>query len=157
MCELPLNIVLADDDTDDCIFFKEALDELPIATGLKTVNNGEQLMELLANEAFLLPDVLFLDVNMPRKNGLECLLEIKLNLRLKHLPLIMFSTSLDPEAVNFLYSSGAQYFILKPPDFSELKKVIQQTLTLVAQGNILQPARENFALPSQSRLIMQNY
>ena len=70
-------ILLADDDTDDCIFFKEALDELLLPTKLMTVHDGEQLMHLLANESTELPDVLFLDLNMPRKNGFECLEEIK--------------------------------------------------------------------------------
>ena len=66
-----LNILLADDDTDDCIFFKEALDELLLPTHLITVHDGEQLMQLLTNETTELPDVLFLDLNMPRKKRLR--------------------------------------------------------------------------------------
>jgi CheY-like chemotaxis protein len=57
-------------------FFKDALGELPLLTKLSTVANGEQLMEVL-NQTELLPDLLFLDLNMPRKNGFDCLLEIK--------------------------------------------------------------------------------
>ena len=62
-----LKILLADDDIDDCIFFKEALAELLLSTHLTTVNDGEQLMQLLTNETNVLPHVLFLDFNMPAK------------------------------------------------------------------------------------------
>lgn len=127
----PLNILLADDDTDDCIFFKEALEDLPLSTNLTAVHDGEQLMQLLTKETNELPHVLFLDLNMPRKNGFECLSEIKLNKKLKQLPVIIFSTSFDQDVVNLLYKNGAQYFIRKPSEFSQLKKVIQQTLTLI--------------------------
>ena len=141
-----LNLLLADDDTDDCLFFKEALEGLPLSTHLTTVHDGEQLMELLTKEVNELPHVLFLDLNMPRKNGRECLLEIKLNKKLNQLPVIICSTSLDKEVVNLLYKNGAQYYMCKPAEFSQFKNIIQQALTLIAQENISQPTRENFVL-----------
>ena len=150
----PLNILLADDDTDDCIFFKGTLEELPLSTHLTAVHDGEQLMQLLTKETNELPHVLFLDLNMPRKNGFECLSEIKLNKKLKQLPVIIFSTSFEQEVVNLLYKNGAQYFIRKPSEFSQLKKVIQQTLTLIEQENISQPTRENFVLTVQNSLVI---
>ncbi len=150
----PLNILLADDDTDDCIFFKEAVEELLLSTQLTAVNDGEQLMQLLTNETNELPDVLFLDLNMPRKNGFECLSEIKGNSKLKQLPVIIFSTSFEQEVVNLLYKNGAQYFIRKPSEFSQFKKIIHQTfITLIVPQNISQPARENFVLTVQNSLI----
>lgn len=133
MDELKLNILLADDDIDDCIFFKEALEEFPIATTLTAVHDGEQLMKLL-EEKTELPHVLFLDLNMPRKNGFECLAEIKTIVRLEHLPVIMYSTSFEQSVVNLLYKNGAQHFIRKPSDFSLFKIIIQQTLTGIAGG-----------------------
>jgi CheY-like chemotaxis protein len=141
-----LNILLADDDVDDCIFFREALDELLLSTKLIAVHDGEELMQLLNDETYRLPDVLFLDINMPRKNGFECLAEIKLSHKLQELPVIMFSTSFEQEVVNRLYKSGAQYFIRKPSEFSQFKKIIHHTLALMAPGNISQPAREGFVL-----------
>lgn len=90
--QTPLNILLADDDTDDCTFFKEALKEFPLPTHLIAVHDGEQLMKLLTNQTNELPHVLFLNLNMPRKNGFECLREIKFNKKLKQLPVIVFST-----------------------------------------------------------------
>jgi CheY-like chemotaxis protein len=131
------HILLADDDKDDGILFQEILDEIPLSTQLTTVYNGEQLMKLL-NEKEPLPDILFLDLNMPRKNGLECLKEIRLTEKLKGLPVIIFSTSYESEIVNRLYKNGAQYYIRKPTDFTQFKKVIYQALILTAQTVILE-------------------
>ncbi|MBC8048251.1 MAG: response regulator, partial [Fimbriimonadaceae bacterium] len=81
-----INVLLADDDKDDRYFFDKALKQIPIATHLKTVADGEKLMDYLLKNDVPLPDVLFLDLNMPRKNGSECLAEIKRNEKLKEIP-----------------------------------------------------------------------
>jgi CheY-like chemotaxis protein len=141
-----LDILLADDDIDDCVFFKKALAAEPLSTRLTAVHDGEQLMALLANEANALPTVLFLDLNMPRKNGFECLSEIKLSKRLNPLPVVVFSTSFEQEVVNQLYKNGAQYFIRKPSDFAQFKKIILQTLTLIAEESSAQPTIEDFVI-----------
>src|ERR1041384_4215132 len=83
-----IQILLSDDDKDDCFLFREALSELPHQTHLEIVNDGEQLMNYLHEHADRLPDVLFLDLNMPRKNGFECLSEIKHNDKLSSLPVV---------------------------------------------------------------------
>ena len=75
--------MLADDDNDDCLFFSEALEKIHLPTNLTTLNNGTQLMVELANTSKL-PTVIFLDLNMPRKNGFECLAEIKVNEKLEN-------------------------------------------------------------------------
>src|ERR1017187_3774126 len=151
-----LNILLADDDMDDCIFFKDALKNLLITTKLTTVHDGEQLMQLLANEPREHIDVLFLDLNMPRKNGFECLLEIKASERLKQLPVIIFSTSFEKEVVNLLYKNGAQYFIRKPSEFSQFKKIVYQTLIHIAEENREQPTKDDFVLTIKSSLTNEN-
>lgn len=149
----PIRLLLADDDKDDCLFFQDALKELPLSTQLLTVHDGEQLIQLLEAETEQLPHVLFLDLNMPRKNGLECLSEIKLNNKLKRLFVIIFSTSLEQGTVNLLYKNGAQLYIRKPAEFARLKKVIHQALTVFAEslstGNIEQLAKENFVLTGE--------
>jgi CheY-like chemotaxis protein len=142
-----LNILHADDDTDDCLFFKEALDELRLPTHHSSIHDGEQLMQYLTNKTNELSHVLFLDLNMPRKNGSECLSEIKFNKRLKQLTIIIFSTSFEQEVVNQLYKNGAHYYIRKPSDFSQFKKMVQQAfISLIAQENISQPTKEDFVL-----------
>jgi CheY-like chemotaxis protein len=145
-----LDLLLCDDDLDDCRFFKEALETLPQSSSLTAVHDGEQLMNLLTNESFKLPDVLFLDLNMPRKNGFECLAEIKMNKNLKRLPVIILSTSLDQEVVNLLYRNGAHYFIRKPSEFSQIKTIIEYALLLITRENTSRPAIENFVLKLQN-------
>jgi CheY-like chemotaxis protein len=141
-----LNILLADDDKDDRFFFSLALEALTIPTKLVTVFDGEKLMEYLSENTHQLPDVIFLDLNMPRKNGFECLLEIKSNEKLKQLFVIIFSTSFEQDVVNLLYKNGAQYYIRKPSDFLQFKKIIQQTFELITQEKMQNTSRENFML-----------
>lgn len=140
------NLLLADDDEDDCLFFKEALDEINVSTSLSMVHDGVQLMDFLKNNISNLPDVIFLDLNMPRKNGLECLSEIKSDKELENIPVIIFSTSLDSEIVTNLYYKGASFYIRKPGDFSKLKLVIEKALTVASENNFKQPERANFIL-----------
>ena len=142
-------ILLADDDKDDIILFEDVLEELHLSTHLTTVNNGEQLMQLLNDEKELLPDILFLDLNMPRKDGLYCLSQMKNKERLKYIPVIIFSTSYARETVSLLYKNGAQYYIRKPNDFAQLKRLIHMALTLTSQTDISQPHREKFVLSQQ--------
>jgi CheY-like chemotaxis protein len=130
----PLQILLADDDIDDRFFFDKALQEIPIETALVTVYNGEQLMNYLGENTENLPDLLFLDLSMPRKTGFECLSEIKENIKLKDLPVVMFTTSFtrgidfEDNLKNTLSRMGAMDYIRKPGDFEELKQVIHQAL-----------------------------
>ena len=145
-------ILLADDDKDDSLFFKEALDELQLDARLTTVHDGEQLMLLLAETAGDLPDVLFLDLNMPRKNGFECLREIKQNPLLKALPVIIISTSFEQEIVDRLHAFGARHYICKPSEYSQIKKVIYQSLILLSQEKIPESAKDNFVLTGDVKL-----
>ncbi len=140
------HILLADDDLDDCIFFEEALDEFPLSIRLSIVHNGEKLMEHLLTTSEQLPDLLFLDLNMPRKNGFECLAEIKQNEKLKHLAVIIISTSMVKDVVNLLYKSGAQYFIRKPAEYSQLKNVIHKALSKMVKRTLAPPTKEEFVL-----------
>jgi CheY-like chemotaxis protein len=151
-----LNILLADDDKDDCDFFIDALEALPVSTTITTVHDGEELMKLLTNNALILPHVLFLDLNMPRKNGFECLYQIKQDIKLKTLPVVIFSTSFEQEVVNLLYNNGAQYFIRKPSEFELFKKIIHLTLTLINQDHVSQPGKEQFVLTVENNLSNQN-
>ena len=133
-----INILLADDDMDDRFFFDKALKEIPMASQLITVNNGEQLMEHLTTHAGPLPDILFLDLSMPRKTGFECLSEIKENEKLKGITVIMLTTSftrgldLEDNLRKTLIRMGATDYIRKPVAFDELKQIIKQALTNLA-------------------------
>ena len=135
----PLHILQADDDIDDILLFKYALKEIPIVSSLTTVRDGEELMAYLSENAARLPDVLFLDLSMPRKTGFECLAEIQADENLKQLPVIMFSTSFPRDTfyergmINTLMKLGAQNYIRKPGDFTQLVEVIHQALIRLAE------------------------
>ena len=124
-----INIFLADDDNDDCLFFRDALEELAAETQLTIANNGAELMSLL-NKTAQLPHAIFLDLNMPRKNGFECLKEIRETPRLKDIPVIIFSTSANMDSINKTYSLGANYYVRKPRTFDMLKEVIKTILSI---------------------------
>lgn len=147
-----LNIILADDDKDDCFLFQEALKELRFTVNIINVTNGVQLMQLLSKENQQAYHVLFLDLNMPKKSGFTCLDEIKSTSNFKHLPVIIFSTSQQAESVEYLYKKGADFYIRKPSSFLQLKNVIKQALMLIANKSNVQTSRENFIISSSLEL-----
>ena len=149
-----INILLADDDQTDCLFFKEALEELPVETSLNIVNNGEQLLEELTDKTKKLPDVLFLDLNMPRKNGFAALGLIKRDTELQNLPVIIFSTASDEKSIKNVFKDAAHYYICKPVDFTKLKKVIYEAITLVTKKSNPFPREENFIITGDSISIL---
>ena len=116
-----INICLADDDEDDRLFFTDAFDELKINTKVSTFNDGVELMNYLNDDASILPNVLFLDLNMPKKNGVECLLEIKQNERFSDIAIAIYSTSSSEEHIEETFVNGANIYIKKPNDFENLK------------------------------------
>ena len=110
---VPIRVLPADDDSDERFDFDEVLKEIPIPTYLATVEDGEKLMTYLSANSEKLPHVLFLDLNMPKKNGFECLSEINSNEKLNRFPIIIYSTSTNNYGADLLYSSGAYYYIRK--------------------------------------------
>jgi CheY-like chemotaxis protein len=143
--DIPINILLADDDIDDRYFFNKVLQSLPIQTKLETVENGENLMIYLAENSENLPDILFLDLNMPRKNGMECLSEIKKDEKLKNLPVIIYSTHQHERNSDKLYEKGAHYYVRKT-DMIELAKALQYILNLMVENKFARPGKDKFVL-----------
>ncbi len=135
----PFNILLADDNTDDWHLFEKALKKIPIATRLRTVRNGEELMDCLLKNSMDLPDVLFLDLSMPRKTGYECLIEIKQNKKLEAIPVFVFTTSIpsdfgaEMQLSSTLIKFGALDYVRKPADFELFKHAIHQALIRVIE------------------------
>ena len=121
MNALQLQILLADDDDDDRMFFKDAIDELRIKTAIVTVNDGVELMDYLGKDDLIIPNVLFLDLNMPRKSGLQCLREIRSNTVFNDVAIAIYSTSASEEDIEETFVQGANIYIRKPNDFNELK------------------------------------
>ncbi len=141
------HILLAEDDFDDFYLFNYTLEHMDIPFSLKTVKNGEQLMGLLNTENTDLPDIVFLDINMPIKNGFECLVEIKNNEKLAHLPVVICSNSYAPLVLEQLYNDGAAFYIRKPDEIEQFKKMLFKALSFISgPSKKLQPSFENFFL-----------
>lgn len=119
----PLHIMLADDDEDDRLFFIEAFSEVKTKYNITTFVDGSQLMNYLTSDNPL-PDIIFLDLNMPRKSGIDCLKEIKGNKELKNITVAIYSTSSSEEDIEKTFVTGANVYIKKPSDFTQLKKIL---------------------------------
>ncbi len=139
-------IILADDDEDDRLFFEDALEDLALNVSLESVTNGLEVMHLLNDRSRILPDVLFLDLNMPLQSGHECLKEIRSNDRLKEVTVVVYSTSLNAKTVDMLYKDGANYYICKPGDYKTLKKSIHRAISLVEQNSSKQVHKSEFVI-----------
>jgi CheY-like chemotaxis protein len=140
------NIFLADDDADDRSFFEDALKLVSIPTQLTVSIDGFELMNNL--ESVLEPPpphIIFLDLNMPRKNGFECLQEIRKTPKLKNIPIVIFSTTSNAAAVDKTYDHGANYYICKPRSFQLLVKAIETILNL-EMWQAPQAPKEKFVL-----------
>ncbi|MCE6992248.1 response regulator [Dyadobacter sp. CY323] len=124
----PFRILLADDDDDDTFLFREALGQLPAESELLIAGNGMELMLLLHAEE-LKPDIIFLDMNMPVKNGLECLTEIRATPGFEQTPIVILSTSIARYLWESAYNSGANLYIQKPTSFAGLVEVLQKCLS----------------------------
>jgi len=128
----PITILIADDDTDDRMLIKEALDESRLNNGLSFVEDGEQLMDYLLNrgafsdkEKYPTPGLILLDLNMPRKDGREALKEIKEDPHLRGIPVIILTTSKAEEDIIKSYDLGVNSFITKPVSFSALVDIMK--------------------------------
>lgn len=124
-------IYLADDDEDDRELFVEALHEVDPSVILTQAEDGLQLMQILGTISDALPEVLFLDINMPGKSGLECLEEIrKQDSKLKEINIVILSTSNNPENIEKALQLGATFYAVKPNRFEELKSLVKIVLQM---------------------------
>jgi CheY-like chemotaxis protein len=124
----PNNILLAEDDADDRALFQEAIALVDPAIKVLTVDNGETLMKYL-RESVVFPDCIFLDLNMPKKNGKECLAEIRQDQKTMSIPVIIYTTSVNARDIDDTFHKGASCFIRKPGTFSELKELLYNYIT----------------------------
>lgn len=123
-----LRILLAEDDPADRLLFRNAFNEIDLHTELEIVNNGEELLNYLFADGNKLPHLLFLDLDMPKKNGMQCLKEIKNSLELKELFIAIFSSSANEQDVEDTFMNGANIYIQKPVDFEVLKEMLKKAV-----------------------------
>ncbi len=128
----PVSILMAEDDPDDCMLVEEAFRESCLGNDLFFVHDGEELLQCLRQQgryaapAFApRPGLILLDLNMPRKDGLEALEEIKADPHLRHTPVVVLTTSQTEEDVLRTYDLGVAGFITKPVTFEGLVEVVK--------------------------------
>jgi len=123
-------ILIVDDDMDDQYMIKQAFASINLNENVHTVNDGVELLDYLHKRGkykdvpILTPKVILLDLNMPKKDGRECLKEIKANQRLNKIPIIIYSTSSNPDDISYAYEHGASSYITKPYSYQELVKIM---------------------------------
>ena len=139
-------ITLADDDEDDRLFFTDAFDELKINTIVNTVNNGKELLNYLNHPETILPNIIFLDLNMPILNGIGCLEAIKKNNAFKDIAIAIYSTSSSEKDIENTFVLGANIYIKKPSNFNDLKKILSEVVIINWQYHTNGLNKENFLL-----------
>jgi CheY-like chemotaxis protein len=141
-----LHILLCDDSDDDRFFFTQAVSKENDSISLTTVRDGEELMERLYRSQPDLPDVIFLDLNMPRKNGFQCLEEIRNSKEYQKIAVVIFTTTDQEEAVERTYEAEANLYIVKPPNFSELSAVIKKAINLLRENQFHKLPRDKYVI-----------
>lgn len=126
--EKVVTILLVDDDTDDQLYFKDALREVGTKVLCKIVNNGsEALNEMKVPPP---PDLIFMDLNMPVMNGYECLVELKKESRFSNIPVVIFTTSKSAQDIQKSKELGASLYFTKPSNFRTLCHKLDEIVKL---------------------------
>lgn len=125
----PINILLVEDNEGDILLTTEALEEGKISKSLKVIRDGATMLhylkEIAEKSPSELPDLILLDINLPKKNGHEVLKEIKSNKLLKHIPVIMLTTSSSEVDILKSYQEHANCYLIKPMEVSDFLKVVE--------------------------------
>ena len=120
-------ILYAEDDPEDVDVFREAIKSIDSSIGCIFAKDGKEALDILDN-AIILPDFIFLDVNMPLIGGRECLAKIKNTKELKHIPVIIYTTSTRPSDVTDFKSLGASEYVIKPNTFGQVLTSLEKIL-----------------------------
>lgn len=141
-----LNILLVDDDADDREFFADALKSLDMNTELHEVDNGKTCLEFLHSRKDNMPNLIFLDLNMPIMNGFQCLEKIKSIERYNELIIAIYSTSSSDIDIEETFSKGANIYIKKPSSFKDLKNSLKQVIETNWSNHMSDFKKEKFLL-----------
>jgi len=137
------NLLLAEDDDDDYLIFEIALEKTKFLYKLSRAQDGEILLRLLSEN---IPDILFLDLQMPRKDGHQCILEIRANSRYDSLPVVVYSSRSDPNNIERCYRAGSNFFTIKPDSVNDLTAVLNHLLSIDWKSHLYYPTTSDFVL-----------
>ena len=143
-----LHILFVDDDTDESYLFNEAIEHSKLDVRLSVAKDGNDLLSFLYNQ--LAPDLVIMDINMPYKDGLEALTEIRKEQTFDKIPLLIYSTSNNKDRINSCYEKGADLFLIKPENFDELVQMVRKVFT-IDWKNYRKPSIENFVIEESNK------
>ncbi len=141
--EITRKVLLAEDDDDDYLIFTLAIEDTKVAVALTRAVDGDELMERLGEQV---PDILFLDLEMPCKNGRQCLKEIRSNQKYDELPVIVYTSFSDATSIEFCFRESGNLYIIKPSSISELSEVLKRILAIDWHKVMYYPPKSEFVL-----------
>lgn len=137
------HVLLAEDDDDDFFIFSLAVQELSMKVMLTRAENGDILLKLLDESC---PDLLFLDLLMPCKDGRTCIKEIRANAKFDTLPIIVYSSMRDMNNIQFCYREGSNLYVFKPSSLPELKDILERILAIDWKNMMYYPPLSGFVI-----------
>lgn len=143
------HVLLADDDAEDRELFQDVMQDIMPNVKITMAENGKKLIDLLKDGT--VPDIIFLDLNMPLKNGHECLTEIRNNTTWSTIPVIIYSTSRNPIDIDATFKSGANFYFPKPDSFKEFKSIMKKLLEFDVDDFVKGTLRDHYVLDTNRK------
>jgi CheY-like chemotaxis protein len=140
-------VLVADDDVDDFEVLEAAIKEIPLPVVLERAENGEILLKILSENV---PDLLFLDILMPCKDGKQCLLEIRSNKKYDLLPIVIYSSIHFEKDVEFCFRNGANIYAIKSGSLIGLKVILDKIFSIDWKKSMYYPPFPQFVMDSRS-------
>lgn len=137
------HVLIAEDDDDDFLIFSLAIAEIEIAVAITRAKDGEKLLQVLSDN---IPDILFLDIQMPCKGGRECLREIRANHRYDDLPIIIYSSFTDLNTIEYCFREGSNLYTIKPSSIGELTGILRSILMVDWKKAMYYPRKSEFVI-----------
>ncbi|MBF4491008.1 response regulator [Flavobacterium sp. JLP] len=142
-----IRILLTDDDADDREFFADAIADIHLNFPVEFCKNGLELVNRLYDKNLGIPDIIFLDLNMPIMSGIESLKQIRDDSKFKNIPIIaIYSTSATEDGIRDTFGLGANAYIVKPTDFNDLKKLLKKVIEMDWKEKLKKLEYESFII-----------
>jgi DNA-binding response OmpR family regulator len=137
------DLILVDDDLDEVFIFELALDSVGFKGKLRHAEDGQKLFILLGHRT---PDIIFLDINMPCKDGVSCIMEVRRNPLFNSVPVIMYTSWKRQQDIEDSYSRGANFYVTKAGTIGELEKKLGLILSIDWKAFVYLPTRSEFVI-----------
>ncbi|MDH7460203.1 response regulator [Chitinophagaceae bacterium 26-R-25] len=137
------NVLIAEDDDDDYLIFSLAIEELSFRVILSRAENGDVLMKMLNENN---PDLLFLDILMPCRDGRQCIKEIRADSKFDSLPIIVYSSLKDMETIEFCYRAGSNLYAVKPSSLKDVKQALERIFSVDWKKMLYYPPLSQFVI-----------